>query len=88
VKQKLQGCESLGLPGINKLKMKQMGKKPKDLELNFFKDLEALTIEECKDNVILLEYLVYKEVNTHIREKFNRYINQLTNRVTELNIRK
>jgi hypothetical protein len=67
--------------------MKEMDKKPKDLELNFFKDLEALTMEECKDNVLLLQYLVYKEVNTNIREKFNRYINQLSNRLMELQVR-
>jgi hypothetical protein len=69
------------------LTMKEMDKSPKDLELNFFKDLDALTIEECKDNVLLLKYLVYKEVNTNIREKFNGYISQLTKRVIELNVR-
>ncbi|MGV3642181.1 MAG: hypothetical protein ACO1NZ_16775 [Adhaeribacter sp.] len=68
--------------------MNRVSKYPKDFELYFFKDLEALTIEECHENVLLLEYLVHKEVNYNIREKFLRYINQLSHRLAELGNRR
>ena len=68
--------------------MNRLNKYPKDFELYIFKDLDALTFEECRDNVLLLEYLAYKEVNNNIREKFKSCINQLSNRLTELSNRR
>lgn len=68
--------------------MNRLSKYPKDFELYFFKDLEALTLEECHENVLLLEYLVHKEVNNNIREKFRRYISQLSHRLAELSHRR
>ncbi|MGV3504783.1 MAG: hypothetical protein ACO1O1_13830 [Adhaeribacter sp.] len=64
--------------------MYRLTKSPKDFELYFFKDLEDLTLEECRENVQMLEYLVHKEVNFHIREKFMQYIGQLSSRLAEL----
>ena len=64
--------------------MYRITKSPKDFELYFFKDLEDLSLEECRENVQMLEYLVHKEVNFHIREKFMHYIAQLSSRQAEL----
>lgn len=59
-------------------------KYPKDLQLNIFKNLDELTPEECMDNVLLLKYLVYKEVNANVRDKFCKYISLLQYRLSEL----
>ena len=64
--------------------MRDLNKYPKDLQLSIFKNLDELTTEECMDNVLLLKYLVYKEVNANIREKFCKYISQLQYRISEL----
>jgi hypothetical protein len=61
-----------------------LSKYPKDFKLNIFKDLDALTTDECLDNVLLLTYLVNKEVNANIRDRFCRYISLLNNRLQEL----
>jgi hypothetical protein len=64
--------------------MSNLSKYPKDIQLNMFKDIEDLTTEECLDNVLLLKYLVYKEVNANIRDRFCGYISLLTYRLSEL----
>lgn len=64
--------------------MSELKKYPKDLQLSMFKNLDELTTEECMDNVLLLKYLVYKEVNANIRDKFCNYISLLQFRISEL----
>jgi hypothetical protein len=54
------------------------------LELNIFKDIKALTLAECRNNIFFLKYLLYKETNSYIQEKYRSYIGQLTNRLLEL----
>ena len=51
---------------------------------NIFKDIKALTFIECRNNILFLKYLSYKEKNIYIQEKYNKYISQLTNRLVEL----
>jgi hypothetical protein len=69
---------------LNLLRMSLSSKYPKDLQLNIFKNLDELTPEECVDNVHLLKYLAYKEVNANVREKFCKYISLLQFRLSEL----
>ena len=54
------------------------------IRFNFFKDINALTFIECRCNILFLKYLSYKEKNVEIKQKYNNYIRQLTNRLLEL----
>ena len=64
--------------------MNQLKTPAKPLRWNIFKDIETLTLTESIDNVLFLKYLLSKECNSLIREKYRYYINKLTNRVSEL----
>jgi hypothetical protein len=66
------------------LAMMDLSRCPKDFKLSIFKDLQALTLDECMDNVLLLQYLVHKEVNANIRNSLCLYISLLNNRVSDL----
>lgn len=56
----------------------------KPLEWNMFKELDTLTLPECIHNILFLKYLLYKETNAQVQQKFQYYIDKLTSRLLEL----
>ena len=56
----------------------------RSIDIQIFRDLDSLTVPECIDNILFLEYLKSKEVNANLRERFAYYIGKLKDRISEL----